>query len=52
MLDEKLKKYIEGNLKNSELDVDAFGKALVKEYHEFDLFGGLFTNLKIEDTKK
>jgi len=29
-----------------ELDVGKLGKELIKEYHEFDLFGGLFTNLK------
>ncbi|RLJ70702.1 CRISPR-associated Cst2 family autoregulator [Hydrogenivirga caldilitoris] len=52
LLDEKLKEYIEGNLKGSELDVDAFGKALVKDYHEFDLFGGLFTNLKTDKKVK
>ncbi|SNZ16143.1 type I-B CRISPR-associated protein Cas7/Cst2/DevR [Hydrogenobacter hydrogenophilus] len=48
LLDEKLKEYIEGNIKDDKLDVDQFGKALIKDYQEFDLFGGLFTNLKTE----
>lgn len=52
LLDEKLTEYIEGNLKGSELDVDAFGEALVKDYHEFDLLGGLFTNLKTDKKVK
>ena len=52
LLDERLKSYIKGSLSNNEFDVDHFGKALIKEYEEFDLFGGLFTNLKTEDGKK
>ena len=54
LLDRKLEEYVKGNLreftdgkkKSIKLDVDTFGKNLVKEYEEFDLFGGLFTNLK------
>jgi len=52
LLDERLKSYIKGSLSNNEFDVDYFGKALVREYEEFDLFGGLFTNLKTEEGKK
>jgi len=48
LLDKTLQEYIKGNLKNGKLDVDSFGKQLVKEYEEFDLFGGLFTNLKLD----
>ncbi|MDQ7083109.1 MAG: DevR family CRISPR-associated autoregulator [Aquificota bacterium] len=40
LLDEKLKEYVKGNLSGSTLNVDEFGKALVKDYEEFDLFGG------------
>jgi len=52
LLDSKLKDYIEGNLDGSTLNVDEFGKALVKDYEEFDLFGGLFTNLKADKKVK
>jgi len=52
LLDEKIKEYIESSRKGKELDVDEFSKSLIKEYHEFDLFGGLLTNLKGEDGKK
>jgi CRISPR-associated protein Cst2 len=48
LLDEKVKEHVEGSLSGNLLDVDAFGKKLVKEYEEFDLFGGLFTNLKAQ----
>ena len=52
LLDEKIKEYIENSKKAKELDVDEFSKSLIKEYHEFDLFGGLLTNLKGDDGKK
>ncbi|AEF19550.1 MULTISPECIES: type I-B CRISPR-associated protein Cas7/Cst2/DevR [unclassified Hydrogenobaculum] len=52
LLDEKIKEYIENSKKGKELDVDEFSKSLIKEYHEFDLFGGLLTNLKGDDGKK
>jgi len=60
LLDKELIKLVKGNLvkekkgKKTEtlLDVDKFAQELIKEYHEFDLFGGLFTNLKGEDGKK
>lgn len=56
LLDEKIKEYVERNKRNKKalkVDVDSFGKELVKNYEEFDLFGGLFTkglftNLKVE----
>ncbi|GAB6065979.1 type I-B CRISPR-associated protein Cas7/Cst2/DevR [Aquifex pyrophilus] len=56
LLDEKLKELIEGkkrerkqkNKTETVLDVDEFGKELIKEYEEFDLFGGLFTNLPVK----
>ncbi|WP_461828945.1 type I-B CRISPR-associated protein Cas7/Cst2/DevR [Aquifex sp.] len=51
LLDKKLKELVEKNLKGNELDVDSFGKTLVKEYEEFDLFGGLFTNIKVQNKK-
>jgi CRISPR-associated protein Cst2 len=34
------------------LNVDEFARKLIREYQEFDLFGGLFTNLKGVDGKK
>ncbi|MFP3253899.1 MAG: type I-B CRISPR-associated protein Cas7/Cst2/DevR [Hydrogenobaculum sp.] len=52
LLDEKIKEYIENSKKAKVLDVDEFSKSLIKEYHEFDLFGGLLTNLKGDDGKK
>ena len=61
LLDEKIKEYIESSKKvkiskqgeeHDVLDVDGFSKSLIEEYHEFDLFGGLFTNLKGKDGKK
>ena len=52
LLDEELKGYVAGNTTNGTLDVDSFGKALIKDYEEFDLFGGLFTNLKADKKVK
>ena len=52
LLDEELKNYVSGNTNNGTLDVDSFGIALVKDYEEFDLFGGLFTNLKTDKKVK
>lgn len=64
LLDEKLRDFIKGNLKvekhkkkdkeeeKLKLEIDFFGKELIRDYEEFDLFGGLFTNLKTEDGKK
>ena len=52
LLDQELKKHITNSLRNDEFDVDSFGKALIKDYEEFDLFGGLFTNLRTEDGRK
>ncbi len=52
LLDEKLKEYVKNSLLNNGFDVDSFGKDLIRDYEEFDLFGGLFTNLKTEDGKK
>ncbi len=52
LLDEKLKEHIKNSLRNDNFDVDSFGKALIKHYEEFDLFGGLFTNLRTEDGRK
>jgi len=52
LLDEKVKELVERFLKNEKLDVDEFGKALLKAYEEFDLFGGLLTNLKGVKSKK
>ncbi len=52
LLDERLKEYVKGNLSGTALNVDEFGKALVKDYEEFDLFGGLFTNLKTDKKVK
>ncbi|WP_457600002.1 type I-B CRISPR-associated protein Cas7/Cst2/DevR [Hydrogenivirga sp.] len=46
LLDQKLKDYVKNNLNGSTLNVDDFGKALVRNYEEFDLFGSLFTKLK------
>ncbi len=42
-MDEKLKEYIAKHTSKDTLDVDKFGEDLVKDYEEFDLFGGLFT---------
>ncbi len=53
LLDEKLKGYVAKHTSKDTLDVDKFGEDLVKEYEEFDLFGGLFTKpAKEEDGKK
>jgi len=52
LLDEKVQELIMRSLKNKKLDVDDFGKALLQTYEEFDLFGGLLTNLKGVDSKK
>jgi CRISPR-associated protein Cst2 len=56
LLDDKIKELISSakttKKDKSSLDVDQFGKSLIKEYEEFDLFGGLFTNLKGDDGKK
>ncbi|WP_448588270.1 type I-B CRISPR-associated protein Cas7/Cst2/DevR [Thermocrinis sp.] len=57
LLDGMVKEWINrhsspGGKKNERtLDVDSFGKGLVREYQEFDLLGGLFTNLKLEGEK-
>jgi CRISPR-associated protein Cst2 len=52
LLDEKVKELIEKSKDGKKLNVDKFAKELVQEYQEFDLFGGLLTNLKGEDGKK
>ncbi|WP_231476984.1 type I-B CRISPR-associated protein Cas7/Cst2/DevR [Thermocrinis jamiesonii] len=52
LLDEKVKEVIENKRDKGKLDVDSFGKELIKNYEEFDLFGGLLTNLKGADGKK
>jgi len=52
LLDEKVQELVMRSLKNKKLDVDDFGKALLQTYEEFDLFGGLLTNLKGVDSKK
>ncbi len=52
LLDIKVKEIVSNNVKNKELDVDNFGKELIKNYEEFDLFGGLFTNISIDDSNK
>ena len=52
LLDEKVKEVIENKRNKGKLDVDSFGKELIKNYEEFDLFGGLLTNLKGADGKK
>ncbi len=53
LLDERLKEYVERNAPKDILNVDAFGKELIKDYEEFDLFGGLFTKpVKEEGGKK
>jgi CRISPR-associated protein Cst2 len=52
LLDEEIKELVKGSLKNKKLDVDDFGKVLLQTYEEFDLFGGLLTNLKGVDSKK
>lgn len=49
LLDEKLKEYVRKNTSGGTLDVDAFGKELIKDYEEFDLFGGLFTKPVVEE---
>ena len=51
LLDEKIKSILGSRLDRNKLDVDSFGKELVKEYHEFDLFGGLLTSLKVDGKK-
>lgn len=52
LLDEKVKELIEKSKDGKKLNVDKFAKELVQEYQEFDLFGGLLTNLKRADGKK
>jgi CRISPR-associated protein Cst2 len=52
LLDEKVKELIEKSKDGKKLNVDKFAKELVQEYQEFDLFGGLLTNLKGADGKK
>jgi CRISPR-associated regulatory protein, DevR family len=52
LLDEKVKELIEKSRDGKKLNVDKFAKELVQEYQEFDLFGGLLTNLKGADSKK
>ncbi len=52
LLDEKVKELIEKSRDGKKLNVDKFAKELVQEYQEFDLFGGLLTNLKGADGKK
>jgi len=52
LLDEEVKELVKGSLKNKKLDVDDFGRLLLLTYEEFDLFGGLLTNLKGVDSKK
>jgi CRISPR-associated protein Cst2 len=52
LLDEEVKELVKGSLKNKKLDVDDFGKVLLQTYEEFDLFGGLLTNLKGVESKK
>ena len=51
LLEPWLKELVKGSLKGDTLDVDDFGKKLIKESEEFDLFGGLFTNLKVNGKK-
>jgi len=52
LLDEKVKELIEKSKDGKKLNVDKFAKELVQEYQEFDLFGGLLTNLRGADGKK
>jgi CRISPR-associated protein Cst2 len=52
LLDEEVKELVMRSLKNKKLDVDDFGKVLLQTYEEFDLFGGLLTNLKGVESKK
>ncbi|WP_333785377.1 type I-B CRISPR-associated protein Cas7/Cst2/DevR [Thermocrinis sp.] len=52
LLDEKVRDLVGSSKKGKKLDVDEFGKALIRDYHEFDLFGGLLTNLKGADDEK
>jgi len=52
LLDKTLQEYIKGNIKDGKFNVDSFGRQLIKEYEEFDLFGGLFTNLKLDKKVK
>jgi len=52
LLDEKVKELIEKSKDGKKFNVDKFAKELVQEYQEFDLFGGLLTNLKGADGKK
>jgi CRISPR-associated protein Cst2 len=52
LLDERVKELIERSKDGKKLNVDKFAKELVQEYQEFDLFGGLLTNLKGADGKK
>jgi CRISPR-associated regulatory protein, DevR family len=52
LLDEKVKELIERSKDGKKLNVDKFAKELVQKYQEFDLFGGLLTNLRGADGKK
>ena len=52
LLDEKVKELVEKSKDGKKLNVDKFAKELIQEYQEFDLFGGLLTNLKGADGKK
>ena len=53
LLDKKLKEIVEKNKDSKKkkkdeviVNADNFGRELIKEYEEFDLFGGLFTKIK------
>ncbi len=60
LLDGKLQEFIKDNLieerrgrsTKTVLDVDSFAKQLIENYEEFDLFGGLFTNVKNPENSK
>lgn len=52
LLDIKVKEIVSNSAKDNILDVDNFAKELIKNYEEFDLFGGLFTNISTGDSKK
>lgn len=68
LLDKEVEKILRENLKEEEtqegkrkknsekkivvLNVDEFGKKLMEDYQEFDLFGGLLTNLKGKDDEE
>lgn len=49
LIKNNLKEEKKGKKKETVLDVDEFAKQLIEKYEEFDLFGGLFTNLKAGD---